>query len=241
MKEYYTYSIKNYYHFLMLPFLTIAVFLLALQIKGTYELIMESMRIVQILGLLLYTAFPVGACSYYFLIGCSYANLDFITNLYAKFAKTDSSSNFASYYMGSTDMDFIRLMGSIIFFGVVMLAVYLICCYLFKLKQSRLDFIARFSFDLMEIKIFHSFWSSLLYIIVNYRATEFGMFIIFVLALCFLGGIIARRYSIWKDSKDLSPLFFWRAAGTLLICFVALANELIVSLLLLVGIGITMW
>ena len=123
------------------------------------------------LGLLIFTAFPLGSRAYYFLIGCSYLNLDFIPNLYAMLAKSDSSAVFASYFLSSEDMDFVRLMGSIIFFTAFMLITYVICKFLFEVKESKLNFMVRLSVDLMEVKVFHSFWSSLLYIIANFRAT----------------------------------------------------------------------
>ena len=123
------------------------------------------------LGLLIFTAFPLGARAYYFLIGCSYLNMDFVPNLYQQLAKTDQSNVFASYYFATEDMDFVRLMGSIIFFGVIVMVVYCVCKFLLGVKESRLDFVLRLAIDLMEVKIFHSFWSSLLYIIANYRAT----------------------------------------------------------------------
>lgn len=40
------------------------------------------------LGLIVYSAFPLGQYVYYFLIGCSYANLDFIPNLYAAYVSS---------------------------------------------------------------------------------------------------------------------------------------------------------
>lgn len=126
---------------------------------------------VQVLGLLIYTVYPIGPYSYYFLVGCSYCNLDFITNVYALLAKSDQHQVFASYYLSTNDMDFVRLMGSIMVFGIFMLFVYVICRFLLQVKQSRLDFLIRLSVDLMEVKVFHSFWSSLLYIISNYHAT----------------------------------------------------------------------
>ena len=171
MKEYYTYSVKNYYNLFSIPFLLLITFLFLIQVKGIYELYIEVVRVVQLLGLLIFTAFPLGSRAYYFLIGCSYLNLDFVPNLYAMLAKSDQSTVFSSYYFGAEDMDFVRLMGSIIFFGTFIMLVYCICKFLINLKQSKLDFIIRLAIDLMEVKIFHSFWSSLLYIIANYRAT----------------------------------------------------------------------
>jgi hypothetical protein len=83
MKQYYAFSVKNQYNAIMVALITIVLFLFVLQLKGVYELFMELFRVVQLLGLLLYSAFPMGPYIFYFLVGCSYANLDFIPNLYA--------------------------------------------------------------------------------------------------------------------------------------------------------------
>ena len=123
------------------------------------------------LGLLIFTAFPLGSRAYYFLIGCSYLNFDFVPNLYAMLVKSDSATIFSSYFLSTEDMDFIRLMGSIIFFAAFILITYVICKFLIKVKDSKLNFMIRLSVDLMEVKVLHSFWTSLLYIIANYRAT----------------------------------------------------------------------
>lgn len=87
MKSYYLFTAKNIYNVIMVAFVVIVIFLFSLQLKGVYDLFMECFRMVQILGLLVYSAFPIGPYVFYFLIGCSYANFDFIPNLYALVAK----------------------------------------------------------------------------------------------------------------------------------------------------------
>jgi hypothetical protein len=149
MKEYYSYVSRKNYDLFAIPFLILIAFLFLVQVKGVYSLYIEAYRMVQVLGLLIYTAYPLGPYAYYFLVGCSYCNLDFITNLYALLAKSDTHQVFSSYYFSTTDMDFIRLMGSIIVFGVFMLFVYIICRFLLNVKQSRLDYLIRLSIDLM--------------------------------------------------------------------------------------------
>lgn len=138
-------------------------------------------------------------------------------------------------------MDFIRLMGSIILLGVVMLIIYLIARYLLKVKPWRLNLIANLGVDLMEIKIFHSFWTALIYIIVNFRTAQFGMFLLFLLAVWMVAAVIGRSYKAWRDNDNWSPLIFWRCFATLLICLLSLANELLMSLLILVAMGVTLW
>jgi hypothetical protein len=240
IKEYYSYTVRTYYHLFTIPFLLLVAFLFLIQVKGVYPLYIEAYRVVQILGLLVYSAFPIGPYTYYFLIGCSYCNFDFVPNLYAVLAKSDNSQVFASYFLASDGMDFVRLMGSIILFGVFMLCVYLVCRFLIGVKQSRLDFVVRLAIDLIEVKVLHSFWSALLFIVANYQATEFSIFVTFILAIVFLGGIIGRRYSIYKETGDFGPFFFWRAAATLTICFVAMANEVVVSVLVVLAMATTL-
>jgi len=226
---------------ILIPFLAIFFFLFALYLRGTYEMFIEVFRVVQLLGVLVYSAFPIGSFTFYFLVGCSYTNFDFVPNLYAMFAKTDTSAVFASYFLHSPDMDFIRLMGSVLFFGVISLVVYVICRFVLNFKEHRLDYMSKLCIDLMEVKILHSFWSSLLYVISNYQKNEFGMYMIFIFAIIFLGALIGRRYSIWKETQDFSPFFVWRMLSTFVICFVALANEIVISVLVIVSLIVTLW
>lgn len=241
IKEYYTYAVQSYYQLLALPFLGLCLFLVMTQIRGTYELIVEVLRVGQIMGLLLSSAHPVGPDIFYFLLGWGNCNMDFLPNLYAQFAKTSSASTLNSYALISSDMDFIRLMGSIFLFGILMLVIYLIAKFLLKLKEWRLNLIANLAVDLMEVKIFHSFWTALLYIVVNYQTAQFDMFLLFVLAVWMVAAVIGRSYKAWKGNDNWSPLIFWRCFAPLLICLLSLANELIISLLILLAMSVTMW
>ena len=90
MKEYYSYVSRKNYDLFAIPFLILIAFLFLVQVKGVYSLYIEAYRMVQVLGLLIYTAYPLGPYAYYFLVGCSYCNLDFITNIYALLAKSDT-------------------------------------------------------------------------------------------------------------------------------------------------------
>lgn len=87
MKSYYLFTAQNYFNLIMIPLVVIVLFLFSLQLKGVYDMFMEFYRVIQFLGLLVYSAFPVGPYVFYFLIGCSYSNLDFFPNLYAMAAK----------------------------------------------------------------------------------------------------------------------------------------------------------
>jgi hypothetical protein len=143
--------------------------------------------------------------------------------------------------MSSDDMDFIRLNGSVLFFAVLWTFVIIIAKYLFKIKESRLSYMVAFGVDLMEVKILHSFWSSLLFIIVNLSSTNFSVFATFAFAFVIFLAVAARRYAILKETKDISPLFVWRTLATLLICFISLANELLITLIFCLAVGISLW
>jgi hypothetical protein len=140
MKSYYLFTAKNYFNVIMLPLVVIVLFLFSLQLKGVYDMFMEFYRVVQFLGLLVYSAFPVGPYVFYFLIGCSYSNLDFFPNLYAMAAKPETIKNFSSYSLTADDMDFIRLNGSVLFFAVLWTIVIVISRYLFKVKENRIKY-----------------------------------------------------------------------------------------------------
>ena len=83
----------------MIPFITIAMLLFTLQLKGVYELFMETFRQLQIIGLLVYSSFPMGQYAFYFLVGCSYSNLDFIPNLYGMAISSDKMKNLTKIFL----------------------------------------------------------------------------------------------------------------------------------------------
>jgi hypothetical protein len=60
IKQYYSFTVENIYYVIMIPFIAIIFFLFTIQLKGVYELYMELLRMVQLLGLLVYSSFPVG-------------------------------------------------------------------------------------------------------------------------------------------------------------------------------------
>ena len=149
MKSYYSFTAKNNNNLIIIPFIILIMFLFTLQLKGVYDMYMDLLRIVQILGLLVYSSFPVGQNIFYFLLGCSYANLDFIPNLYALAVIPESVNNFSSYNFTVEDMDFIRLNGSVLLFGFIWAIVIAISKYLIKVKEKRLDYMMAFGLDLM--------------------------------------------------------------------------------------------
>lgn len=61
------------------------------------------------------------------------------------------------------------------------------------------------------------------------------MIAVFLLALCMVAALVARRYTLYAQTQDFSFLFLWRVVATLLICFVAMANQLILTLLVISG------
>ncbi len=110
---------------------------------------METLRVVQIVGVLVYSSFPLGQYAFYFLVGCSYANLDFIPNIYGMLVNPERAKSLASYFMASDDMDFMRLNGSVLFFAAIWGFVVLIAKYLFKAKEKNVGYIITFGLDLV--------------------------------------------------------------------------------------------
>lgn len=141
MKSYYLLTVQNYYNLIVVPLVLVVLFLFSLQLRGVYDMLIELYRVIQFLGLLAYSSFPVGPYVFYFLIGCSYANLDFFPNLYAMTAKPEAINNLSSYALIAEDMDFIRLNGSVLFFAVFWMIVVLISKYLLKVKENRVRYL----------------------------------------------------------------------------------------------------
>jgi hypothetical protein len=61
------------------------------------------------------------------------------------------------------------------------------------------------------------------------------MIAVFLLALCMVTALVARRYTLYVQTLDFSFLFVWRVVACLLICFIAMANQLTLALLVLSG------
>lgn len=241
LKAYFAFTTHNLYYVIAVPLITVCFFLLALQLKGVYDLLIEIFRIIQMLGILLYASFPIGQYILYFLIGCSYSNLDFIPNIYAMAAKTESVNNLTSYLMATDDMDFIRLNGSVIFFGVVWGVVIAASKYLVKARDELVDLLITFGFDIMEVKVLHSFWSAAIFVAINYKSTNFSISLTFGFALAVFLGMMSRKYLSWKTEKSVSPFLVWRLVGTLLICLISLAPELLINLILSLSFVVMVW
>jgi len=132
LRQYFSYCVRNYYNTIAIPLFILLLLFIGLRIVGTYELLIESVRVVQMLGLLVYSAFPVGPYLFYFLTGLNYANLDFVPNLYAMFTDVESQSALNSFLLFTNDMEFLRLNASVILFSIVWTIFYLILKFLVK-------------------------------------------------------------------------------------------------------------
>lgn len=183
-------------------------------------MLIEYLRFIQILGLLVYSSYPVATkYLFFFVLGFNYANFDFLPNLYYLFATPESSVNFKSYLFASSDMDFLRFMGAIILFFLLWVVILLVAKFLLKINQKSFQWLVRFGLDLIEVKILHSFWSSLIFLIVN--GTSSANFVIYVTHACsyfFLTLLIIKRWMIWKAYRSVSLFFLWRIVVTLLVC-----------------------
>lgn len=138
-------------------------------------------------------------------------------------------------------MDFIRLNGSILFFAAIWGCVIIITKFLFQPSEKKIAYMIHFGLDLTQVKILHSFWSAVFYVIINYKATNFSVFVSFSFAILLFLAILSRRYIIWKQQNELSPFFLWRVVASLLICLISLANELLVAMIFVAAIVVAIW
>lgn len=106
----------------------------------------------------------------------------------------ERAKNLASYFMASDDMDFMRLNGSVLFFAAIWGLVVIIAKYLFNVKEKNVAYIITFGVDLVEVKVLHSFWSAIIYNIINYKSSNFSVFISFSFAIILFLAILSRRY-----------------------------------------------
>lgn len=69
----------------------------------------------------------------------------------------------------------------------------------------------------------------------NYDSSSFAIFASFGFAWCGMAVIVARRWSTWKVERYISPFFISRAAVTFIICWMSMGNEIVVSIVFVVG------
>jgi hypothetical protein len=238
MREYYQYAVRNNFNAIMIAWLVLFLLLLALRMQGVYKLVLEAVRVAQLVGLLVFAAFPIGPLAYYFLVGCSYANFDFLPNLYALYAPPRSQTTIAGFLLATEDMDFLRLGGSIFTFALIWVALYAVLRWLFRAGDSALAYLVRVGCDLMEVKVMHSVWSALLSVVANLYAADLPIFISLGVGCLCLGGLSLRRVVV---EGVLGPFWWWRMAATLLLVVLPLANELTLSLLLATALGVGIW
>lgn len=104
-----------------------------------------------------------------------------------------SYTNFSSYLLATSDMDFIRFMGSILSFLVLWSTVLLAAKFLFRVQDPTWKYLTNFGMDITEIKILHSFWSSLIYAILNANSPTFTIYLTQGASYLFVGLIIGRH------------------------------------------------
>lgn len=91
-------------------------------------------------------------------------------------------------------MDFMRLNGSVLLFSAIWIIVVVIAKYLFTAKEKNISYLVTFGIDLVEVKVLHSFWSAVIYVIINYKSSNFNVFISFSFAFMLFLAILSRRY-----------------------------------------------
>lgn len=128
-------------------------------------------------------------------------------------------------------MDFIRMIGSILVF-VAVWSIFIVVLKVFFIKNtSILGWLLRLGMDLIEVKILHSFWNSLIFTIINSSQNNIYILWLHLFSYVFMGFTIFRYYKIYQENQTISYTFLWRLIVTLLLS-VAVYQQMVLLIIL---------
>lgn len=137
--------VSEYYELNIKPFYLIGVFLAAfgliiilMRTKYIYRILIEYIHCIQLLGLTFYSIYPHSAQLYLysFVKGLDFANFSFIINIPATFiTPCYDCKSLVSFSFAIGDMNWLRMMGSLLLCTIIML---LFCLIIYLFKCSRM-------------------------------------------------------------------------------------------------------
>lgn len=134
-------------------------------------------------------------------------------------------------------MDFIRMIGSILLFIAVWIVVLVILkCFVTK-NPALLGWFLRLGMDLVEVKIIHSFWNSLIFTFINSSKDNIYMLWVHLFSYIFMGLVAFRYYKIYQTNGSISYPFIWRVVSTLLLSIAVFNKIIVLTILSLVSVG----
>jgi len=167
--------------------------------------------------------------------GLNYFNMQFLPNVYDMvvpgFQNHLTNKAFSGFQFMYKDIDFVRMIGSILVFLAFWITLLLMFKFLVARSNILLGWMIRLGMDLVEVKILHSYWNNLIFTIINADKNNLFLIWVYVFSYAFVGLVIFRYFEINQNSGQINYLFIWRALATLLISL-AVFNKMIVLVLL---------
>lgn len=133
------------------------------------------------------------------------------------------------------------MIGSILVFVAVWVIFTVILKVFFTKNNLILGWLLRLGMDLIEVKILHSFWNSLLFTIINSSQNNIYILLIHLFSYIFLGLTIFRYYKTYQATNIVNHQFLWRLLATLLISVSVFEKMIVFVVLSLVAVGFGMW
>ncbi len=242
LAAYYAAASRYYFNVMVIPAALLLMLLIGLRFRQTYQLLIESVRCIQLVGLAAFLAYPMQSPVFSILQGFNYFNLEFIPNIYNMFVPTFSSitmdSRFFSFELLYGDMDFVRMIGSVLVFIAVWTLMIVTMKIFFTKNHALLGWLLRLAMDLIEVKIMHSFWNSLIFTIMSAEENNLFMLWVHFVSYAFMGLTIFRYYKIYRTTGQLDCLFTWRVLSTLLISLAVFSKMIVLIIVAFVSIGV---
>ena len=169
--------VREYYDLNVIPLYFIgiilglsAVIILLMRVKYVYRVTVEYLHCLQLLGLTLWVTYPhsITLRLYSFLLGIDFTNFSFMYNIPRNLIDpcTDCQS-LVSYAFMQGDMNWLRLVGSMLLCLLILLMVAsILAC--FKCARSYSIFFIALVCDMFLIKAIHSWFASLVYAGLNF-------------------------------------------------------------------------
>lgn len=229
------------------PFNIIGIFLalagivaILMRVRHVYRVLIEYIHSIQLLGLTYYVIYPysIDLNLYAYLMGLDYANFSFMYNIPVRYitACYDCSS-LVSFAFGVGDMNWVRLMGSLLLCLVIMF-VFWIVLYGFTYTRDYALFFIGLIVDLILIKTVHSWFASLVYSGLNmrYNTGDLDIYVLSMHTLSYLVliPVLYTRFRTQQRNAFPNLSFIFTFIFIILLVLLSLAPTLICALLMLI-------
>lgn len=129
------------------------------------------------------------------------------------------------------------MIGSILVFVAVWIIFIVVLKVFFIKNNATLGWLLRIGMDLIEVKILHSFWNSLIFTIINSSENDIYILWLHLFSYVFMGFTIFRYYKIYQENQSISFTFLWRLTATLLLSIAVYQQMVLLIILTLISVA----